>query len=100
VRKIVIIAGLILSSCDRSADIQDDVINDRVKACSAGFSNETTLALRSSLNKLALSGYFAGEFKHDTRSAIFSEIPELDRVKAYEDYISCIEKNWNSQAKK
>lgn len=93
--KVMLIVSLILTGCDGSPDIRDGVINDRVKACSAGFSNETGASLNASLDKASLKGDLSGDFKHETKSSIFSEIPGKDRIKAYEDYISCIEKNWN-----
>lgn len=84
-----------LCACVNSPDIQNDVLNDRVKACSAGFSESAKLSLDASLNKAAMAGNITPEVKEETKSIIFSEIPDGDRLKAYEDYIGCIEKNWN-----
>jgi|GEM_PF-4432124 len=81
--------------CTPSPDIQDGGLNDRVKACSAGFSEGTRMGLDASLHKLSLSGELTSDVKEETRSLIFDEIPNDDRLKAYEDYISCIQKKWN-----
>lgn len=92
-----VLAGIMILSiaaCE-SPNIKDSILNDRVKACSAGFSEETQVALNASLNKAKLSGGLSGEAKDETRSVIFSQLPDGDKLKAYEDYIGCIEKNWN-----
>lgn len=99
INKIICGGIFFLASCNDSSDIKDSMINDRVKACSAGFSRENGAALSASLDKASLKGDLSGNFKEETKSIIFSEIPDADRVKAYEDYISCIEKNWNGSYK-
>ncbi len=92
---IALIAFLFLQGGCASPQIQNDRLNDKVKACSAGFSSGAQGALHASLNKAALSGGIDGNAIEETRSIIFSEIPENMRVQAYEDYIKCIQKDWN-----
>lgn len=86
----------LFSGCAGSPEIQDDHLNDRVKACAAGFSEQAQAGLHATLNKAAVSGDLSGDVKQETRGIIFSEFSNsADKVKVYEDYISCIEKNWN-----
>lgn len=86
---------LTLSACTHSPEIENNILRDRVKACSAGFSENTQADLHAVLNKAALDGELSGEIKEQTKSMIFESIPEKDREKAYRDYIRCIENNWN-----
>lgn len=91
---VLALMALCLVGC-HSPEVHDDKINDRVKACSAGFSEETQASLHASLNTLSLSGDISPDFKQETKSIIFSQLAETDRLKAYEDYISCVESDWN-----
>lgn len=84
-----------LCACVNSPDIQNETLNDRVKACSAGFSEDTRVSLHASLDKAALAGALTPEIKQETKSIIFTQLPESDRLKGYEDYIACVEKDWN-----
>ena len=88
------IAAITLIGC-RSPDVGDNKINDRVKACSAGFSQETRASLHAQIDKASLAGDITPEIKEETRSIIFSQLAESDRLKGYEDYIACVEKDWN-----
>ena len=45
-----------LIGCTRSPDVQYQKLNDRVKACSAGFSEQLQGSLQASINKAALNG--------------------------------------------
>ena len=93
-KKSIVLVGIMLSGCS-SPNIENQCLNDRVKACSAGFSQETQAALHASLEKAKLQGELSGDVKQETRSMIFSQMAEKDKLKAYEDYIKCIEKHWN-----
>jgi hypothetical protein len=95
-RKKSVLVALFLSGCINSPEIQNDNLNDRVKACSAGFSENVQANLNASIDKAQLRGQIDGGIKEETRSIIFSQIPDVDRLKAYEDYIGCIERNWNN----
>lgn len=86
---------LLMCGCS-SPDIQDQHLNDRVKACSAGFSESTCLGLHASLNRAALQGGINSDIREETKSMIFNEIPDGDKLKCYEDYINCVESNWNN----
>ena len=90
-----LITLLILSGCADNPNIEDRTLNDRVKACSSGFSENIKGNLDASLDKSAISGKITGETRQETKSLIFDAMPEKDRLKAYEDYIACIEKHWN-----
>jgi hypothetical protein len=85
---------ILLVACS-SHDIKDSVVSDRVKACSAGFSDETKAKLHASLEKTAASGSIEADVKQETKSLIFAETPIEDHVKVYEDYLKCVEANWN-----
>lgn len=94
--RILLFAGAIALVCCRGpADIDNDLLNDRVKACSAGFSSSTRAGLHAELTKASLEGKVGGDFSEDTKSMIFAELPEQDREKGYRDYIGCIQQNWN-----
>lgn len=95
--KCIAILGLFLTGCMNSPDIENKTLNDRVKACSAGFSEQIQGSLNASIEKANLNGKLDVGIKEETHSIIFSEIPEVDRLKAYEDYIGCIDKNWNHE---
>lgn len=92
------ILSILLIACN-SPDVSDVKINDRVKACSGGFSEGVQSSLHASLNKSVLEGGLDGGFKQEARSLIFSELPESDRLKGYEDYLKCVETNWNKEEK-
>jgi hypothetical protein len=94
-KNLLLLVGLVLSGCMNSPDIEDKTLNDRVKACSAGFSEQVQCGLNASMDKAQLKGGIDSSIKEETKSIIFSEIPEKDRLRAYEDYIGCIQKNWN-----
>lgn len=89
-------SAIFLVGC-HSPEVSDIKINDRVKACSAGFSEDTQTALHASANKLTLEGGASSDFKQETKSIIFSQLPDGDRLKAYEDYIACVENDWNKE---
>lgn len=89
-----VLISLLLLGC-HSPEVSDAKINDRVKACSAGFSEGLQASLHASANKAALSGEFGGEFHEETKSLIISELPESDKLKGYEDYIKCVQTKWN-----
>lgn len=90
----VLSISLLLAACS-SHDIKDSVVSDRVKACSAGFSDETRAKLHASLEKAAATGGIEGDVKQETKALIFAETPIEDHVKVYEDYLACVEANWN-----
>lgn len=90
-----VLLSLLVIGC-HSPEVRDSRVNDRVKACSAGFSESVRASLHASVNKTAISGEGGAELQEETRSIIFSELAEIDRLRGYEDYIACVEKNWNN----
>jgi hypothetical protein len=94
--KVVSLAGIsiVLMACSPHT-IKDSLVNDRVKACSAGFSDDTRAQLHASLQKASVSGDINGNVTQETKSLIFAETPVKDHVKVYEDYLKCVEANWN-----
>jgi hypothetical protein len=89
---------IVLAGCTPELDIKNQALRDRVCACSAGFSSDVSASLQMAYDKAALKGGTTADFKNETQAIIFSELPEQDRLKAYEDYIQCIEKDWNIQS--
>lgn len=83
--------GMLLEGCNSDQGIKNDVLRERVIACGAGFSDETVADLHASYLAHAFNGQLGGQFKDQARAMIFSEIAPQDRLKAYEDYIKCIE---------
>ena len=76
-------------------EIEDKNLRDRVAACGGGFSNEAV----ASLQALYLPSFIPQgdlDIQLSTKQIIFSEIPEPDRLKAYENYIRCIKSLANS----
>jgi len=94
-RYLLLLFILFVSGCNQSTDIKNPILNDRVKACGAGFSESTQSSLNATLNKASLQGGINGDIKNESLAAIISEMPDSIKLKAYEDYIKCIEKNWN-----
>lgn len=86
--------SLILTSCT-SYEIKDSVVSDRVKACSAGFSEDLRAQLHASLSKMDTSGALEGDIKEETKALIFAETPTEQHLQVYEEYIKCVEQNWN-----
>jgi hypothetical protein len=84
-------AFVTLAGC-ATPDISDPFVNDRVKACGAGFSDQLRASLEGSLNKVPPSGELTGDIKQETKIAILGEVTDAERVKVYEDYIGCVEK--------
>ena len=82
-----------LTACLKTADIKNQTLRDRVCACSAGFSNDVSAGLQLAYDKTTLKGGVLADLKSESQSVIFSQLPEQDRLKAYEDYIRCIENN-------
>lgn len=82
----ILLLSFILASCAPDCGIHDCGLRDRVIACGAGLSEDIQASLAASLNKSA-----AADFKDNVKAVIFSKIPPQDRLKAYEDYIRCIE---------
>lgn len=89
-----LLVSIFMMGC-HSPEVSDTKINDRVKACSAGFSEGVQASLHAAANKAALSGELGGEFHEETKSLIISELPEGDKLKGYEDYIACVKTEWN-----
>jgi len=87
------ICALVLTSCVNDK-IQDNVVNDRVKACSAGFSEDIRAQLHASLEKTT-GGDITADIKEETQALIFQETPIDQHLAVYEDYIKCVESNWN-----
>lgn len=88
--------SIFIVGCETS-EFSDGKVSDRVKACAAGFSIGTQASLEGSLIKFNLSGQLNGDVKEDLKLAIFDEIKdEKLRIQVYEDYIKCVETNWNS----
>jgi hypothetical protein len=71
--------------------IENQSLRDKVAACGAGLSDEAATSLGAAYNTLPFSAQGNADFKATAKEIIFSEIPEQDRLKAYEDYIQCIE---------
>jgi hypothetical protein len=86
---------IIISGCTPQSDIKNQALRDRVCACSAGFSSDIGASLQIAYDKTSISGGTSADFKNETQAIIFSELPEQDRLRAYEDYINCIEQDWN-----
>ncbi len=84
---------IIVGACE-GHDIKDSVVSDRVKACSAGFSDDLRASLHASLEK-ATGGEITADIKEETQALIFQETPIDQHLQVYEDYIKCVESNWN-----
>lgn len=89
---LLILTCSLVSGCFfTSQGIDDEKLRDRVVACGAGLSDETLLSLQASYNAKQLNAQGNADFKTVAQEIIFSQLPEKDRLRAYEDYIKCIE---------
>lgn len=86
---------LVLTACTTNYEIKDAVVSDRVKACSAGFSEDLRAQLHASLDKAIAAGEMDADLHEETRVLIFAETPVEQHLQVYEDYIKCVEQNWN-----
>ncbi|MEI8295549.1 MAG: hypothetical protein WCG04_03380 [Alphaproteobacteria bacterium] len=89
--ELILVLALVLSSCSSDKGINNCALRDRVIACGAGFSEDTQASLVSSIDKTTVKADAAVDFKDEVKIVIFNKIPPSDRLKAYEDYIRCIE---------
>ena len=99
IKKLLIISTVLSLVACESANIENETLNDRVKACGGGFSVQIQNALQASLSKAPPGGSLSDDFKDEAKVIIIEDMPDQDKLKAYEDYIGCIEKNWNGNLK-
>jgi hypothetical protein len=95
-----IMSVIAITGCSNNNSIKDKSVDSRVKACSAGFTYETRSGLAASLDKAALSGQINSDVRDESKALIFSETPTKDHIRVYEDYIRCLESNWNFPIRK
>lgn len=93
---VIFLSTLLLSACNSIPGIEDAHVKERVIACGGGFSDSANLALADTFDRTAFSGQLSAGFKSQVQSIIFSEIPPQDRLAAYQDYIKCIEEEWDT----
>lgn len=74
-------------------EIQNKTLRDKVIACGAGFSDEALGSLGAAYAVSPFDTRANAGFKTSAEEIIFSELPPQDRLKAYKDYIACIESN-------
>lgn len=94
----------IVAACQNippALDVKNSQIKDRVIACSGGFSQDAQIALQGLVdlanNPLATGkGELSLDYKQQAQSIVFKELDPKDRLQAYQDYIKCIESNWNT----
>lgn len=68
---------------------------ERVLACGAGFSEAAQASLHAAYRISAMDGKISAHGKEISQAVIFSQLPEQDRLKGYEDYIRCLEAHLN-----
>lgn len=90
---------LFMTGCTPTSDIKNQTLRDRVCSCSGGFSSDVGADLQLAYDKASIKGDAGASFKEESKAIIFSQLPEQDRLKAYEDYIACIENDWNKDKK-
>ncbi|OJX10532.1 MAG: hypothetical protein BGO77_02985 [Caedibacter sp. 37-49] len=83
-----------LSGCSfQNQEIRNQALRDRVIACGAGFSDSALGSLGASYAAYPFEAQASTGFRTSAREIIFSELPPQDRLKAYQNYITCIESN-------
>jgi hypothetical protein len=82
-----------IAGCKEGPSTPESLLRDHVRACGAGFSDELQSSLSDSLLIHSLKNTFEAGFKVQAKELIFEELPPKDRLKAYEDYLECIEKD-------
>ncbi|NRB10611.1 MAG: hypothetical protein HRU35_03210 [Rickettsiaceae bacterium] len=71
--------------------ISNQKLRDKVLACGMMFGEDFKMALGAHIDKHLTDNTITDEFKCSVQN-IFDMLPEKDRLKSYEDYIACIEK--------
>lgn len=84
---------LCTAGCKEVPPTQQSLLKDRIAACGAGFSDTLQSNLSASLLIHSINNTFETGFKVQSKELIFDELPPEDRLKGYEDYIKCIEKD-------
>ena len=87
------LTSLLLSSCSNQPSIHDVALRDKVVACGSGFSDNVAVQLGADyeLSMQKGEGNLKDDFSNKAEATIFFEIPEKDRLQAYNSYIKCIE---------
>ena len=93
VNKTLFLNFLLLNACAFNEEIYNKKLHDKVLACAAGFSDDIQADLEAAYHKTNPDGGITTDFKENSQAVIFSSLPPIDRLKAYKDYIQCIESN-------
>lgn len=95
IKKCFFISGAcFLTGCAfQDQGIQNKALRDKVIACGAGFSDAALGSLGAAYENYPFNVQANSGFKASAQEIIFSELPPQDRLKAYTDYITCIESN-------
>lgn len=86
-----ILLASLMSSCTPPETIHDETLSDRVIACGCGFSDDLLTSLLASASDTKLEGSVNADFRLKAKQLIFDEFDPQDRIKAYEEYIRCLE---------
>ncbi|MBI2706949.1 MAG: hypothetical protein HYX35_01315 [Proteobacteria bacterium] len=87
-----LILACCLSGCFfKNQEIENSSLRDKVLACGAGFSDAAVASLDAAYMSSSFEAKANANFHESAKEIIFSELPPQDRLKAYEDYIRCIE---------
>jgi len=93
---IVLIFSLVIltSCCIKTREIKNVNLYDKVKACGGGIglSESVILRLTNLHTNLPIEAKLNLGLQEQIKPLIFSELPEKDKLKGYEDYCKCIQK--------
>lgn len=70
-------------------------LQEHVQACGAGFSENAQGSLYAAYKLTTANGKISAHGKKISQAIIFSQLPESDRLKGYEDYIHCLKERLN-----
>ena len=90
----LIITGFLLH-CFYSGNKRTEILQERSKICAASFSEAVQASLHAAYSTTTLTGEISAHGKEISQAIIFSQLPESERLKGYEDYIHCLEDQLN-----
>lgn len=88
--------AMLLSACNTTPDASNTQVKEKVVACGQGFSHTTNLILADTFDRTTYKGRLSSGFKLQIRPVIFSEIPSGDRLAIYQNYLRCVEEQWDT----
>ena len=85
-----VLLTLLASGCSTSQGlIKQDL--EKVKTCSAGFSQDVALAVISAFDEAIVAGLSRADFKANIESVLLSKLPTAGQLEKINEFMTCIE---------